>query len=1264
MDDAAAMRRSPAEVPTRLAGSGRAAGSPSAAPTQQRTHHAAQSQSPSQAPHTPHSHVHAHSSGSRKTQRGSHASGTPPNSPPTPATSSAPPLPPSPSPSTGEPPPNAEAPAATGEVHGRPHSVHGKRPVSMRVGESIRPVTFTETPTASTASASPPSHRQRTVSLGSAAEDVTIAAAVPSVLFGSPLGAVLDSPKHAAVPHIVTRCVEFLRVTVKTIDGVFIVAPSDNTKVDQLRDTFEQGFRDRKEVDIPYTTECHAVAALLKLYLSSLPVLLLTSGTAGLAPFYEAADIEDTTERTKAVQEAAKQLPQESYDTLASVCGLLKAMVGSPLNRPRLPALSQLFTTIWCGGEMSPEQKTQLAKVVSMLIRNGVTQSVADVVARVQARTRLQSGGSGGSREELLLLPPAALVERLLASQARIRELESEVTKLKQELRNTEGERLEMLGAIDSLQKLQQRQQPPPEKDATQTPVTASPTSPPKGIHRRSKSAGGGGATEARNKLHANVRSATDANSAALPSPRDGDEPSSYLHVKIVSAANLPPSDPNGFSDPYVLLKIAGQKFRSRTEKKTLNPVWNEVTSFSNVLGSDVLTVEVWDWDKLSSDDFLGLVEIPLVSLLDGKQRECRYVLAGNKDEDQKTSGDIHLLIAFSPKAVPPAFEKVDAHLRPLVHLGMTQLIVEVIEAKDIKPGVHATLVMHADSQKVKSEVIETPTTSPAWNKTFYFEVTSKSVFELSLCDHTMMNKYVPVGTLTVPVETLPPDEQQDEWLPLTPAVKGDKVAGSLHVKTLLVSPSNIPEQQISFSEFFQTDSDWSTPCKRKEQWTDPPPIGPSSLFDTSCLSSGYRIEDSRACVTSLTCKDALRQPDFDKRLTFPHYAQCICGTEHAIYYTETSSTPIIVVISGHTESGTRRVLVLTKKEERRFIVPDTQGYLRAIRAACPILMSVKMHRAKLRGKQRPHKPTFESNSLLLFRTSAVQDSLAQLEQRTIVKRHKFGVLYAAPHQRTEQELLQNNKGSVQYEHFLEQRTIVKRHKFGVLYAAPHQRTEQELLQNNKGSVQYEHFLELLGEKVKLEGWTQYRGGLDTQKNTSGTHSIYTTYEDIEIMYHVATLIPSKPSDPQQIDRKKHVGNDIVAIIFKDRADANDTVDVSSFLTNFTHVFFCISPALPSDDVPVEGQPKKEQSPRAPAGVERYRIQVCHKTGLQPYPPFLKESPALYIRSETLRHFLMQKLINSERAAMETHAFLSKLVVSRKAVLHDIVETCRQNPHQ
>ena len=91
--------------------------------------------------------------------------------------------------------------------------------------------------------------------------------------------------------------------------------------------------------------------------------------------------------------------------------------------------------------------------------------------------------------------------------------------------------------------------------------------------------------------------------------------------------------------------------------------------------------------------------------------------------------------------------------------------------------------------------------------------------------------------------------------------------------------------------------------------------------------------------------------------------------------------------------------------------------------------------------------------------------------------------------------------------------------KFGVLYAKQGQMTDDEYFSNEKSSEGFENFLNLLGEKITLKGWDRYRGGLDVHNNMTGTQSVFTLFEDHQIMFHVSTLLPFSTEDSQQVGK-------------------------------------------------------------------------------------------------------------------------------------------------
>ncbi|XP_071008400.1 GTPase-activating Rap/Ran-GAP domain-like protein 3 isoform X1 [Oncorhynchus clarkii lewisi] len=192
--------------------------------------------------------------------------------------------------------------------------------------------------------------------------------------------------------------------------------------------------------------------------------------------------------------------------------------------------------------------------------------------------------------------------------------------------------------------------------------------------------------------------------------------------------------------------------------------------------------------------------------------------------------------------------------------------------------------------------------------------------------------------------------------------------------------------------------------------------------------------------------------------------------------------------------------------------------------------------------------------------------------------------------------------------------------KFGVLYAKDGQLTDDEMFSNESGSQSFDKFLNLLGDTISLQGWAGYRGGLDTKNDTTGMNSIYTVYQGHELMFHVSTMLPYSKENKQQVERKRHIGNDIVTIVFQEGEDASPSFKPSMIRSHFTHIFALVRYNSQNDS---------------------YRLKIFSEESVPLFGPPLP-SPPVFTDHQEFRDFLLVKLINGEKATLETPTFAQK----------------------
>ncbi|XP_061625574.1 tuberin isoform X6 [Phyllopteryx taeniolatus] len=113
-------------------------------------------------------------------------------------------------------------------------------------------------------------------------------------------------------------------------------------------------------------------------------------------------------------------------------------------------------------------------------------------------------------------------------------------------------------------------------------------------------------------------------------------------------------------------------------------------------------------------------------------------------------------------------------------------------------------------------------------------------------------------------------------------------------------------------------------------------------------------------------------------------------------------------------------------------------------------------------------------------------------------------------------------------------------HKIGVIFVGASQvNNEVAILSNEYGSNRYAAFLTGLGKLIHLKDCDPdqiFLGGLD-QYGDDGEFT-YCWHDDImQTIFHIATLMPNRESDKGCCNKKRHIGNDFVMVVYNDSGE-------------------------------------------------------------------------------------------------------------------------------
>ncbi|XP_040060763.2 rap1 GTPase-activating protein 1 isoform X2 [Gasterosteus aculeatus] len=220
-----------------------------------------------------------------------------------------------------------------------------------------------------------------------------------------------------------------------------------------------------------------------------------------------------------------------------------------------------------------------------------------------------------------------------------------------------------------------------------------------------------------------------------------------------------------------------------------------------------------------------------------------------------------------------------------------------------------------------------------------------------------------------------------------------------------------------------------------------------------------------------------------------------------------------------------------------------------------------------------------------------------------------------------------------------DEHVISNNFKFGVIYQKFGQTSEEELFGNMEESPSFVEFLEFLGHKIELHDFKGFRGGLDVAHGQTGTESVYTSFHNKEIMFHVSTKLPYTEGDSQQLQRKRHIGNDIVAIVFQEE---NTPFVPDMIQSNFLHAYVVV------------------QVENARTDNVTYKVSVTARDDVPFFGPALPD-PAVFMKGPEFREFLFTKLINAEYACYKAEKFAKLEERTRSALLETLYEELHAN---
>lgn len=191
-------------------------------------------------------------------------------------------------------------------------------------------------------------------------------------------------------------------------------------------------------------------------------------------------------------------------------------------------------------------------------------------------------------------------------------------------------------------------------------------------------------------------------------------------------------------------------------------------------------------------------------------------------------------------------------------------------------------------------------------------------------------------------------------------------------------------------------------------------------------------------------------------------------------------------------------------------------------------------------------------------------------------------------------------------------------------------------------------FLHMLGDRVRLKGFTKYRGDLDVKDDLHGEYSYYTVYENHEIMFNVAPMISTtKNSQRSRIERKGLVSNAFVCIIFQEQgADFNPSIIAG----RVTQVYITVQPIRIENELFYKVKVLRTRNQQTIFSSFLIEVQIWHRHDLMNE---IEPTGGLWKYDRFFHDYFLTLILNSVDAAINSQSLRARVRDQRERLKND-----------